>query len=411
MNMKSKYVYMLLLGVTCGIAISWLWLGTFSSKRNVVTSSQEEKVDRGLQDNGHSEEGQPDENVVKMTPEQAKKYGIKIQTAGSGNLVTTLSTRGKITLHPDKLAHILPKIAGVSHETRKNLGDHVEQGEILAVLESREMAEAKASYIAAIEKEKLSTSLFERETLLNKKKITAEQEFLSAKSANQEAKNALRLAQQQLHTLGLDEKEINDLANNNKADLRLYEIRSPIAGTVINRHMTKGEYVESTMTLFEVADLNTVWVEIGIYPRDLLKVKEGEVVNITLPEANMSAQAKLIYLSPIIQEETITARAIAELSNPKGIWRPGTYVRVDMASAGKHVPVMIPRDALQSIDSKDYVFIKTPEGFEKRLVEIGQCDNDNVEIISGLKSGEEYAATETFLLKADLGKSTAEHED
>lgn len=400
MNRKRNYLPIFFVGALCAIIIGWFWIER--------TPSESAQADHHHE---HEEADHADETIVRMSSEQAKKYGIQVKTADAGKIMTALSTRGKVVLHPDKLAHILPKISGVSYEARKNLGDRVEQGEVLAVLESREMADIKAAYFAALEKEKLSTLIFERETQLNQKKVTAEQDFINAKSALEEAKINLRLAQQKLHTFGLDEHDINNLSINDQKDLRLYEIRSPIAGTVINRHITKGEFVENSVTIFEIADLNTVWVEVGIYPKDILKVKEGEIVTISLPEANMSAQAKLIYLSPIIQEETITAKAIAELSNPKGIWKPGTYVRVDMSSESKQCHVMVPRDAIQSIDSNDYVFIKTAEGFEKRLVQTGQCDNDSIEIKSGLNPGEEYAATETFLLKADLGKSTAEHED
>lgn len=396
MSRNFSYPSLLLLGVLIGISLGW-----------VIFNQREKTQDQPA---AQASENQKAENSISMTAQQAKRYGIHTRTADSGNLITTLSTRGKIVLHPDKLVHLLPKISGVSYVVKANLGDMVAEGQLLAIIESREMADLKASYLAALEKEKLTAATLERETELSKRKISAEQEFLVAKAAYGEAKINLELARQQLRALGFDDLDLQNFISNNKSELRFYEIRSPIKGTIIYRDLTQGELVENTKPIFEIADLSTVWIEIGIYPKDLQKIKEGQEIEISIPEANMSAQAKLIYISPIIEEETITAKAIAELDNPQRIWRPGSFVKANMSSKGKSVPLMVPREAIQNIDSKDYLFIKTSEGFEKRAIKTGQCDNDHMEILEGLNLGEEYAATQTFLLKADLGKNSVEHE-
>jgi membrane fusion protein, heavy metal efflux system len=159
-----------------------------------------------------------------------------------------------------------------------------------------------------------------------------------------------------------------------------------------------------------VADLRTVWVEIGIYPKDLYRVKEGQMVEVVVPVENKGSQARLIYVSPIVADETITAKAVAELDNPQGIWRPGVFVKVNIATEKISLPLVIPKEAVQNSDGRDFVFIVTAEGFEKRFIKLGQSDNENVEVLSGLNPGEQYVANKTFLLKAELGKSGAEHE-
>lgn len=405
--MKIKFIY---IGVAFAILISgiaaWQFWSPTPLKQNNTSSEIAEASPHGHTDeHGHSEE-----NIIPLSSDQIKDLGIQTKIAGPGQLSVTISTRGKIILHPDRLAHILPKISGVAKEARKNIGNHVKEGEILAVLESREMADIKASYLAAKEKESLALSLLDREKRLHEKKVSAEQDYLNAKSAYQEAKINVQLAEQKLHAFGIEDEEIKGLSNEHNPNLRIYDIRSPVDGIIIARHITKGEFIENTTTIYEVADLSTIWIEIGIYPKDLVRVKEGQMVDISRPIDGKISQAKIIYLSPIIQDETITAKAVAEMENSSGNWRPGSFVKVNIATENAYAPIVVPKEAIQEIEGKEFVFVRIPEGFEKRQAQIGVSDNENIEILSGLSAGEEYASSKTFLLKADLSKKEAEHE-
>jgi cobalt-zinc-cadmium efflux system membrane fusion protein len=404
--MKRQIFYMAagLILLILGLA-AWKFLSTPRSNKNLSSSEMAETNPHGHRDeHGHSEE-----NVILISPEQIKELGIQTRKAEPGQLLVTISTRGKIILQPDRLAHILPKISGVAKEARKNIGDRVNKGDILAILESREMADIKASYLAAKEKERLTFSLLEREKRLHEKKVSAEQDYLNAKSVYQEARISVQLAEQKLHAFGIEEDEIKGLSSEHNPDLRIYDIRSPVDGVVIARHITKGEFIENTTTIYEIADLSTIWIEIGIYPKDLVRVKEGQMVDISHPVDGKVAQAKMIYLSPIIQDETITAKAIAEMKNPNENWRPGSFVKVNIATEKISAPIVITKEAIQDIDGKPFVFVKVPEGFEKKQVRLGISDNENIEVLSGLNAGDEYASSKTFLLKADLSKKEAEH--
>ncbi|CCB87468.1 cobalt-zinc-cadmium resistance protein CzcB [Parachlamydia acanthamoebae UV-7] len=376
-----------------------LWFGWGAERKTEVNDGDKVAV------HDHAQE-----NFIHLTPQQIKDFDIQIKEASSGELDLQLSARGKIVLHPDRLAHVLPKISGVVKEAKKNIGDTVKQGEPLAVFESREIADMKATYLAALEKMRLSQSLFERESRLYDKKISPEQDYLNAKSSYEDSKIQLQLAKQKLQALGINDEALPDFAQENDPSLRLYTVYAPIDGTILQRHITTGEFVESTAVIYEVADVSKVWVEIGIYPKDAYKVKEGQHVEITIPIENLTADAKIIYLSPIIQEETITAKAIAELQNDENKWRPGTFVTVNIGTKKVPADIVVPKEAIQNINGQDVLFIKTHDGFESREIQKGTSDKNNVEVLSGIKSGEKYAASHTFLLKAELGKAEAEHE-
>lgn len=409
-----SYGFAILIGAAISFAICFYWEDFQAQLFELKESNQTEEIAKADQKKGHQhgeEEHQHEENIVKLTEEQIQQMGLKFQIAGPGSLLFTLSTRGKIILHPDHLAHIIPKVSGVAREANKNIGNFVKTGDVMAVLESREMADVKASYLAALSKQRLAASSLKREERLYKEKVSAEQDYLNAKNVYEESIISVQLARQKLRAYGLSHEEINQLADQNDPDLRLYQIRSPIDGTVLMRHITKGEFIENTTPIYEVADLSTVWVEIGIYPKDLYRVKEGQMVEVMIPVENKGAEARLIYVSPVVADETITAKAVAELDNFQGVWRPGVFVKVNIATEKVSLPLVIPKEAVQNSDGKDFIFVAAPEGFERRFLRLGQSDQENVEVLSGLTAGEKYVSNKTFLLKAELGKSSAEHED
>lgn len=351
-----------------------------------------------------------EDHLVKLTEEQIKKMGLQTRSVEPGNLFLTLSTPGKIILHPDRLAHIIPKVPGVVREANKNIGDPVKAEEVIAILESNDIAEIKAAYLIALSKQHLAFSILQREKKLYQEKVSAKQDYLTAQNVYEEALLQVHLTKQKLHAFGFNQKEIEQLAHQTEPDLRFYPIRSPIRGTVIMRRLTKGEFIENTTTIYEVADLSTVWVEIGIYPKDLYRVKEGQLIDVRIPIENKHSQARLIYVSPVVATDTITAKAIAELDNSQGLWRPGVFVNVNITTEKIPVSMLITKEAIQSSKSKDFVFVVTPQGFERRFVKLGQSDQNNVEIISGLNLREQYVVNKSFLLKAELDKSSAAHE-
>lgn len=356
---------------------------------------------------GHGEEEA--EGIIALSPEQISASGIKVAPALSGTLAREISVPGKILTAADRMAEVAPKIGGTVAEVFKNIGDKVEKDEVLARLESREMAEAVADYLAAKRAEELARGTYNREKGLWEKKITAEQEYLNARNAHQEAKIRYDLTRQKLQALGHTDNAIRAFDAAGKADaLRFHEIRSPIAGRIIERSLTLGSYIEASHKAFAVADLSVVWVEVAIPPTDLSSVKEGQTV--TILGDKMRGEGKMIFVNPVIDTETRSAKAIIELENGEGLWLPGTFVHAAIASSMEDAEIIVPKDALQIVEGADVVFVRSGSGFERRAVKKGREDSKNVEILSGLEFSEPVAISNTFAIKAELGKSEAEHE-
>jgi cobalt-zinc-cadmium efflux system membrane fusion protein len=354
-------------------------------------------------------EGHEEEKVVRVPAARAQQLGIQVEVARAGGLQTSLTLPGTIMLNADRRVHVVSRMPGIVQEIRKQLGDVVRAGEVMAVIDSRELADTKAAYLAARERVTLAETTFAREKDLWEKKISPAEDYLKAKQALAEVRIELQVAVQKLRALGFAEAYIQQLAGRVNAPLTRYEVVAPLAGTVIEKHIVIGEVFKDDTEAFVVADLSTVWVDLPIAAKDLPLVRKGQRVTIAA-DTTMQAEGTVGYISPVVSDETRTAVTRVVLPNPDGRWRPGLFVTATLIASDTPVAVRIPKTAVQTIDGQLSVFVQTPEGFAPRPVTLGRTNETHVEITAGLQAGERYATTETFMLKAELGKGAAAHE-
>ncbi|GJD63419.1 MULTISPECIES: efflux RND transporter periplasmic adaptor subunit [Methylobacterium] len=370
---------------------------------------------------GHEEgEGHAEEGVIKMRPEQVAGQDIKVAPVEGGTLARHLLVPGTITPDMDRIARVPAKVVGTVAEMRKRLGDAVRKGEVVAVLDSREVADAKSEYLTAVVRADLEKTNFDRQQALWDKRVSAESAYLNAKAVYTEATLRQDLARQKLSALGLNAAEVarlakQDEATPNASTLRQYELRSPLSGRVVERKVDVGTAVGKEgdpSDVYTVADLSAVWIELSVPTVELGQVKEGARVVVTPSRegGGRNEEGKVIFVSPFLNQETRSARVIVALPNKDMAWRPGTFVTAEVEIARDEVPVRIPKSALQTVEGKRVVFVRTEEGFEKREVELGRSDDDSHEVTAGLRAGEEIAVANSFLLKAELGKSEADHD-
>src|SRR5690606_3125919 len=186
------------------------------------------------------------------------------------------------------------------------------------------------------------------------------------------------------------------------------ELRAPMAGRVVARDLVVGQVVAADKDVFATADLSNVWVEIAVAASDLAFAKVGQEVRVE--SGDKTGAAKVIFVSPTIDAETRSAKAVAQLINTDGAWHLGDYVNAHLVSGGVHIALVAPRDAVHNVGGAKAVFVKEASGFRVRRVTTGREDPTNVEILSGLEPGEVIATKNTFTLKSELGKAEAEHE-
>ncbi len=297
-------------------------------------------------------------------------------------------------------------VGGKGVDVFKVLGDEVVADELLAALDSRELAEAKAGFLAARERLELATSNRQREQHLYEREISSEQEYLEARQAEAEVRIAVKSAQQRLHALGLGEEEVERLPDQPDEYLTRYEMRAPIVGTVIEKHITRGEMLREDSLPFVIADLSTVWVVLTVYQKDLASIRPGQAVHITASHDLAEADGTIDYVGPILDEHTRTTTARVVLDNDGRRWRPGLFVMGRVVIERIRDDVVVPRTAVQTVHEMPVVFVKTTDGFEARPVRLGRADARRVVISSGLEPGDRYVAQGGFALKAQMSKAT-----
>jgi cobalt-zinc-cadmium efflux system membrane fusion protein len=192
--------------------------------------------------------------------------------------------------------------------------------------------------------------------------------------------------------------------------LSMYDVKSLISGTVIEKHLTLGEFVRDDQDIYVVADLSTVWVNITIYARDVSRVRVGQPVHVQAVGSASAGEGRIDYLDPVVGEATRAGSARVVLANPTSRWRPGTFVTARIAVAEHKAAVAVPADAVQSVEGRDCVFVEDGDGFVARPVTLGRTDGAWTEIVSGLERGTRVVTAGAFLIKSELQKSEAGHE-
>jgi len=182
-----------------------------------------------------------------------------------------------------------------------------------------------------------------------------------------------------------------------------YLIKAPISGWIINRHISPGEFVSGEASIFVLADLSTVWVNLAVYPKDANLVKAGQEVSITAIGFQQQVVGTIDFVTPVLDVHTRSSTARVVLANPNNAWRPGTFVHAQVVTEAGEEGLVIEKEAVQLIGEENVVFlVEGPDEFAAVHVVVGDSDDHHVRILSGLTEGAEYVATGAFELKAQI---------
>lgn len=282
------------------------------------------------------------------------------------------------------------------------MGERVKRGQPLAVIASSELAEMRSELLAAQKRQGLAQLTYSREKKLWQDKISAEQDYLQAQQVLRETEIAVQNARQKLEAFGA--------AASNGDALNSFTLRAPFDGIIVEKHLSLGEAVKEDVNIFTLSDLSTVWAEISVSAGDLNVVRVGEKATVKATSLDSVATGAVVYVGSLLGEQTRSAKARVTLSNPSMAWRPGMFVTVELVRGAQQVPVAVRADALQTVENRTVIFAKTDGGFKALPIKTGRNDGKFVEVVEGLEAGTSYAASGSFVLKAEQGKGSADHD-
>ncbi|SDI80774.1 membrane fusion protein, cobalt-zinc-cadmium efflux system [Pseudomonas delhiensis] len=342
---------------------------------------------------GHGEE---EDAGLRLSDEQLHAAGVALEPAAPAALSARLTLPGEIAFDADRTAHLVPRVAGVVQQVAAELGQAVKRGELLAVIASPQLSDLRSELAAAQRRFELARVTDERERQLWREKVSAEQDYLQARQARQEAEIALANARQRLGALG-------------GAGGDRYELRAPFDGVVVEKHLVQGEVVDASSAAFTLSDLSRVWATFAVAPRDLAWVQLGKAAQVEAVDLGMRAEGRVAQVGSLLGEQSRMASARVVVANPGGAWRPGLPVQVTLAAAPRAAAVSVAEAAVQRLEERDVVFVRRDGAFVAQPVRLGARAQGRVEVLQGLAAGEQVAAAGSFVLKSELGKASAEH--
>lgn len=350
-------------------------------------------------EHGKEEAGHADEGQITLTNEQIKVAGIALGRPTIGS-VGTLQLPATIEGDPQATQAVSAAISGRIVALNRNLGQSVGRGQTLAIVESREAAQLQGEVQATRARLALANSNLAREERLFAQRVSPEQDVIAARTTATEAKIAYQLAQQQVSAAGGGGGQLNRIA-----------IAAPISGQVIARSVILGQTVAADAELYRIANLSSVSLSFNLRPADAGRIRPGAIVSIDAP--GRQATGKISFVSPALDPATRLVPAIAILDNRAGQWRVGEAVTATIALAGDSgdTSISVPSSAVQTVEGKSVIFVRTKGGFAAVPVVLGDRAGANVIVRSGLKDTEQIAITNSFSLKSEIGKGEAGHED
>jgi len=325
----------------------------------------------------------------------AERNHVQFAPAISGKLSPLVHVTGTVDFDPDKVAAIGARITGRVRNVFKLEGDEVKPGEVVAEIESAELGAAQAALIGARAHAQAAVANERREKELAKANISSERDAEVAAATAAAARADLLAAEGRVRAMG----------GALSGEPGILQLRTPIGGRVVQRSLSRGQFVEPTLTAFKVADLSRVFVELAVFERDVVNIREGDPVEFHAPGlGKVGVMGHVAHVGEEIELATKTAAVRVIVDQPATPLRPGQSVSAEISTSAKHEPgLVLPREAITSVDGKPIVFVAHDElAVEPRTIELGRQDGKQVEIVSGLKESEHVVVNGVFALKSEI---------
>ena len=312
---------------------------------------------------------------------------------------------GKVLANENRLAHLSARVPGRIVAVYADLGQRVQEGDRLLLLDSPAFGEAQLDYRKARTMLNVTKKFLERAQALIDRGAIGAGEYQRREADYENARADLHEGEEKLHLLGMTEREIKRLANRTlpHGEVAQVSLRAPFVGEVIERNAAIGEVIDPNKILFTVADLSTVWVRADFPEQQAGRLKAGLDIELRVSAyPDTTFRGAITYVGAVIDPATRTVTARADVSNPEGQLRPEMFAEVTLMTEEQSV-LSVPRAAIQQVGSRTVAFVvRGPRRFESREISIGEGSGDYLRVTSGLAADDEVVTQGSYALKSEL---------
>jgi len=348
------------------------------------------------------------QNMLRVEPTMLRDLRITTTAVERRAGNDSASLVGELDVNQDAYAVVGIAVSGRVAQIHAALGQSVQNGQVLATVQSPELGKIRGDYLAANSRLDLAQSTLDRKRKLADQKIVAQREVQEAEASVKAAQADLHASLAMLRALGTEPVDVSDGA--------LLAIRSPISGRILDRSIVQGQTVDPSLALFKIANLSRLWLTAHAFERDAVRVLPGTPARITFAALpGQSFEGRISLVGNQVDRDSRTVPLRVEVANTNGLLRPGMSATafVPLGNTPSRI-LTVPTASVQRIQEQWFVFLpRGSDTFELRPIGRGRDMGGEVEILSGLQAGETVVVDGAFLLKAEADKSRGEgeHED
>jgi cobalt-zinc-cadmium efflux system membrane fusion protein len=367
--------------------------------------------------------------------EGVAKSGIDVSVVEERPMTEAITANGELMFDPRRIAHLSTRVPGTVAFVFKSVGEDVQSGEMLALIDAAQVGQTKAQLLQAIVQFQLRKTTVERLRTASVGGAIAGKSLIEAEAALQEAEIGFVSARQALTNFGFEVPGELDSANARTLaeDLQflglsksvvatlpvgaktanLIPIRAPFSGVIVASEVVSGEFVDSAKSLFTVADPTAMWLILNVRQEEAKYVQRGQPVRFQSDDGSPHVEGTVSWISPAIDEQTRTLQVRVAVSNPQGQLRDRTFGTSRIILREEPSAIVVPKEAVQSTPDANFVFVRdknyfdesAPKVFHVRQVRLGAKDDQFVELLAGVLPGEVIATKGSAVLLAQLLRS------
>jgi membrane fusion protein, heavy metal efflux system len=350
-----------------------------------------------------------DANTVRIEEGMLRDLRItvdQVESRPGGEQITLL---GELAVDQRAYAEVGVPVQARVTRLLVNAGESVRRGQALAELTSPELGRARAEYLSAEARVKLADAALDRKRGLAQEKIVPLREVQEAESQAAEARAGVRTARAAIGAFGV-EPPSSDTAD---ATSSIFRLLSPVGGSVIERDAVVGQMLDPSAPAFRIGNLSTLWLTVQAFERDAVRVRNGAAARLVFPALpGRDFQGTVTMVGQHVESESRTVPVRIDVRNTSGLMRPGMSATAVLPVGGSADPILsVPVAAVQRVRNDWCVFVpRDARTFEIRRIGRGRDLAGEVEVLSGLRAGEQIVVDGAFLLKAQAERGTAGHD-